>query len=206
MFSLVSRKFLAMRNITLYSVFNLFGELFFSIPIWQKQCPATRKVRKRGVKTVGYPLWESFGSDSTKLGSIVRARAQFVYNFFIINLMDLSEFRLMTPAKCSGLSEQKGGRGTALPDLIGELTLSQRVGEDYAHHITKCPPPPPDLPTALVLEGKPRSSSTSYEKIDFGTQKKRRKLRHVVVWFFIKNNWLQKIERIQFAYVYALWL
>ena len=63
-----------------------------------------------------------------------------------------------------------------------------------------------DPPTALVLEeGKPRSSSTSYEKMGFRDTEKRRKLRHfVVVWFFIKNNWLQKIERIQFAYVYAL--
>ena len=35
--------------------------------------------------------------------------------FFIINLMDLSEFRLMTPAKCLGLSEW--GRGTVPPDF-----------------------------------------------------------------------------------------
>ena len=92
--------------------------------------------------------------------------------------MDLSEFRLMTPAKCSGLSEPGGpGRGMALPDFdrwVNPISTSVcEGGGDYAHHITKCPPSGfSDLPTALVLEeGKPRSSSTSYEKIDFGTQK-----------------------------------
>ena len=81
--------------------------------------------------------------------------------------MDLSEFRLMTPAKCSGLSEPRGpGRGTALPDFDFEW------GQIMPTTLLSPPSRFSDLPTALVLEeGKPRSSSTSYEKIDFGTQK-----------------------------------
>ena len=39
---------------------NGFGELFFSIPIWQKQCPATRKVTKKGSKNCWMPIMRIF--------------------------------------------------------------------------------------------------------------------------------------------------
>ena len=41
-------------------VFNLFREPFFSIPIWQKQCPATRKVTKKGSKNCWIPIMRIF--------------------------------------------------------------------------------------------------------------------------------------------------
>ena len=82
--------------------------------------------------------------------------------------MDLSEFRLMTPAKCSGLSEPRGpGRGTALPDF--DFEWGQTMPTTLLSPLLKIFRP--SYGFGVIEEGKPRSSSTSYEKIDFGTQK-----------------------------------